>query len=63
MKAIVRNGNSVFSTKFENYNYPDWSDESYIRGLEYRLLNVIYKQMNRTFVHVPTLQGFEVIKL
>jgi hypothetical protein len=32
----------------------------YIKGLEIDLLMVVLQQMNMTFVHVPTPEGFEI---
>jgi hypothetical protein len=32
----------------------------HIEGLDYNLLNVVLQQMNMTFVHVLTTEGFEM---
>jgi hypothetical protein len=58
MKTVIRNCHWYFTTNYVYYN----SNESvlrYIEGLEYNLLRFVLNQMNMTFVHVPTPEGFE----
>ena len=62
MKAIVREGNSDFSTKYIQYNDSNGNVGMHIEGLEYDLLRVILQQMNMTFVHVPTPEDFKLRK-
>jgi hypothetical protein len=57
MKAVVRDGNGFVGTYYLNEKL---SSESDIKGLEMDLLRIILKQMNMTFVYVPTPQGFEL---
>jgi hypothetical protein len=59
MKAVVRNAHWNFTTKYVHYNDSNGNVVNYIEGLEYDLLNVVCEQMNMTFVHVPTPEGFE----
>jgi hypothetical protein len=56
MKAVVRNGYGFIETY---YLKDKVSSESDIYGLEMNLLRIILKQMNMTFVYVPTPEGFE----
>jgi len=62
MKAIVRDGQEEFTTKFTNRTYSNGTVVSYIAGLEMTLFRVVLRQMNMTFVHVPTPEGFELEK-
>jgi hypothetical protein len=57
MKAVVRNAYAFLQTY---YLYEEVSSESDIKGLEMDLLRIILKQMNMTFVYVPTPEGFEL---
>jgi hypothetical protein len=57
MKAVVRNGYSSITTY---YRIDNVSSESDIEGKEMELLRIILKQMNMTFVYVPTPKAFEV---
>jgi len=57
MKAAVRDGYGFLETY---YIKDKVSSESDIKGLEMDLLRIILKQMNMTFVHVPTPEGFEI---
>jgi hypothetical protein len=59
MKAVVRDGKNVFTTCYLNGNVSSGSD---VKGLEMGLLRIILQQMNMTFVHVPTPEGFELEK-
>jgi len=57
MKAVVRDGYAYITT---NYTSENVSSESDIKGLEMDLLRIILKQMNMTFLYVPTPEGFEI---
>jgi len=57
MKAVVRNAHASIYTHYEIENV---SSENDITGVEMDLLRVILKQMNMTFVYVPTPKGFEL---
>ena len=57
MKAVVRDGNASLTTSYRIVNV---SSESDIKGMEMDLLRIILKQMNMTFVYVPTPKGFEL---
>jgi len=59
MKAVVRNGHWYFTTNYVYYNDSNYNVRKYIEGLEYYLLRFVLKQMNMSFVHVPTPEGFE----
>ena len=57
MKAVVRDGHDSMGTYYTNnmvYN------GSHIKGMEMDLLRIILQQMNMTFVHVLTPEGFEI---
>ena len=60
MKAVVRDSHWWFTTKYVYYNDSNGNGRKYIKGLEYDLLRVVWKQINMTFVHVPTPKGFEI---
>jgi len=59
MKAVVRDGHGFLTTCYTNGKVSSGSD---IKGLEMDLLKIILQQMNMTFVHVPTSEGFEIEK-
>jgi len=59
MKAVVRNANRDFTTKYVHYNDSNGNVRTHVKSLEYDLLKIVYEQMNMTFVHVPTSEGFE----
>jgi hypothetical protein len=59
MKAVVRDAHWDFTTLYVHYNDSNGNVGTYIKGLEYDLLKVVLEQMNMTFVHVPTPEGFE----
>jgi hypothetical protein len=60
MKAVVRDGHGYFTTRYINHTYSNGSVARYIEGLEIELLMIVLKQMNMTFVYVPTPEGFEI---
>jgi len=62
MKAVVRNCDNVFTTKYINYKYLNGHDWMYINVLEMDLLQFVLQHMNMTFVHVTTPQVFELEK-
>ena len=62
MKAVVKNCDNVFTTKYINYKFPNGNDWIYINVLEMDLLQFVLQHMNMTFVHVPTPQVFELEK-
>jgi hypothetical protein len=55
--AVVRDGYGFVGIYYINDTV---SSESDIKGLEMDLLRIILKQINMTFVYVPTPEGFEV---
>ena len=57
MRAVVRDGRVYVGTYYVNDTD---SNGIIIKGLEMDLLRIILQQMNMTFVHVPTPQGFEI---
>jgi hypothetical protein len=57
MKTVVREGYGIDDIYYLNDNV---SSESDIKGFEMDLLRIILKQMNMTFVYVPTPEGFEI---
>jgi hypothetical protein len=60
MNAIVRNCRAYFNTLYVNHMYSNGRVVRYIEGAEFNLLRVVLQQMNMTFVHVPTPEGFEI---
>jgi hypothetical protein len=56
MKAVVRNAHWDFTIRYDS----KYNDERKLKGLEFDLLKIVYKQINMTFVHVPTPEGFEL---
>jgi len=59
MKAVVRDGRGFVATYYVKGKKSSGID---VRGFEMDLLRIILKQMNMTFVHVPTPKGFELGK-
>jgi hypothetical protein len=57
MKAVVRGDYGFIETYYINGNV---SSESDIAGFEMDLLRIILKQLNMTFVYVPTPEGFKM---
>jgi len=62
MKAVVRDTHWYLTTKYVYYNDSNGNVLKYVAGLEYDLLRVVLQQMNMSFVHVPTPEGFEMEK-
>jgi hypothetical protein len=60
MKAFVRDSHWDFITRYVTLKESNGSVGRHIKGLEYDLLKVVLKQMNMTFLHVPTPEGFEM---
>jgi len=60
MKAVVRDSEWLLTTYYENYTNSNGSVVRFVQGLETDLLMIVLKQMNMTFVHVPTPEGFEI---
>jgi len=54
VKAAVREGHCGFTTKYVQYKDSNGSVGRYIKGSEYDLLIVDYKQMNMPFFLLPT---------
>ena len=59
MKAVVRDAHGLALTYYVKGKD---SNDSDIKGLEMDLLRIILQEMNMTFVHVPTPEGFELEK-
>jgi hypothetical protein len=57
MKAVVRDGNGFVGTYYRNDKVYSESD---IKDMEMDLLRIILKQMNMTFLYVPTPECFEL---
>jgi hypothetical protein len=55
MKAVVRDAGWDFTISYFKLYNNVWKP----MGLEFLLLKIIYEQMNMTFVHVPTPDGFQ----
>jgi hypothetical protein len=59
MKAVVRNCYWTFTTRY----IKQWDSNGryviYITGLEMDLLSLVLKEMNMTFIHIPTPNNFE----
>ena len=60
MKAVVRDGHSVFILKYVQYKNSSGSFMNYIIGFEFDLLKIVLQQMNMTVVHVSTPEKFEI---
>jgi len=60
MKAVVRDTHWYLTTKYVYYNDSNGKVLKHVAGLEYDLLRVVLQQMNMSFVHVPTPEGFEM---
>jgi len=60
MKTVVRNGRSHFTTVYLNHTYTNGTVYLYFKGPEIDLFMIVLQQMNMTFVHVPTPEGFEI---
>jgi len=59
MKAVVRNCGWNLTTNYIQNSYSNGSVVTYVKGLEMDLLRLVLKQVNMTFIHVPTPGGFE----
>jgi hypothetical protein len=59
MKAVLRQAHSSFTTE-HFYNQDDPKKVMHLGGLEVDLLMIVLKQMNMTFEHVPTPEGFDI---
>jgi len=60
MKAVVRDDHWYFTTNYVYLNDSNHNVVRYIEGLECKLLRIVCEQMNMTFIHVPTPEGFEM---
>jgi len=62
MKAVVRDSGWKFTTNY--YKHKDLSGSVFteVYGMEMDLLIMVLKQMNVTFVHVPTPKRFRIAK-
>jgi len=62
MKAVVRDSGWSITTKY--YKYTDFNGSVFtkVSGMEMDLLKMVLKQLNMTFIHVPTPEGFEFEK-
>jgi hypothetical protein len=59
IKAIVRNGNWSFTTQYMYYKDSNGSNRRFLVGAEMVLLKAVYEQMNMTFIHVNSAEGFD----
>ena len=62
LKAVVRNCHWYITTNYVYYTNANGNVGKFIEGLEYDLLRFILEEMNMTFVHVHTPEGFEFEK-
>ena len=62
MKAVVRDSRWLFTTYYKTELDLNGSVVTKVFGMEINLLMLVLKQMNMTFVHVPTPEGFETQK-
>ena len=62
MKAVVRDSRWLFTTYYKTELDLNGSVVTKIFGMEMNLLMLVLKQINMTFVHVPTPEGFETQK-
>jgi hypothetical protein len=60
MQAVVRDCTWEFTTNYYNYTDSNTSVGWEIVGLEFQLFMIVLKEINMTFVHVPTPVGFEI---
>jgi hypothetical protein len=59
MKAVVENGYWCMTTIYVEQQYPNGSVVTYVTGTEMDLLMLVLKQMNMTFLHIPTEFSFD----
>jgi hypothetical protein len=59
MKEVVRKSFSHLTTMYIPHMSSNVSDVTEVVGMEAKVLFIVLKQMNMTFVHVPTPEGFE----
>ena len=62
MRAVVRNGYLIFTTFYFTQQDSNGDTLPEVHGIEFNLLKIVLKQMNMTFIHVPTPEGFEIEK-
>jgi hypothetical protein len=62
MEAVVRDGRWEFTTYYVNVTDSSGSVVTNVIGFEFDLLKLVLKQINMTFIHVPTPDGFEIEK-
>jgi len=62
MKAVVRESYSDFTTYYEHSNFSNDTVFTKANSKEMDLLQLVLKQMNMTFIHVPPPEGFEIEK-
>ena len=62
MKAAVRDTSWPFITYYITDLDSNGNVVTRVKGLEMDLLNLVLKQMNMTFIHVPNPEGFEADK-
>jgi len=60
MKAVVRNSDWIYTTYYDNDTNSNASVVTLVSGFETDLLMMVLKEMNMTFVHIPTPEGFEI---
>ena len=62
MKAVVRVSGGICTTYYENDTDSNGNVVTGVYGFEMKLLMMVLKQMNMTFVHVTIIEDFEIEK-
>ena len=62
MKVVVRDADWDFTSYYDYRLDSNGSNVTEVFGVEMELLKLVLKQMNMTFIHVPTPDGFEFLK-
>ena len=60
MKAVVRDSDLIYTTYYGNDTDSNGSVVTKVSGFEVDIMTMVLKQMNMTFFHVPTPEGFEI---
>jgi hypothetical protein len=60
MKAVVTDIRGIFTKYYENGTDSNGNVVTKVSGFEMELLTMDLKEMNMTFFHVPTPEGFEI---
>ena len=59
-ESSCKDGGVFYSTQYISYKYSNGSVVTKVSVFETDILTMVLKQMNMTFVQVPTPEGFEI---